>query len=118
VKINRYLIVEGRLRAQPGVAAWPKKAPANLGESWYDVQEGSAEELRQFLTPLNLHPLQLAHCLDSVNDPGVVSFGKSVLMEYPAAFEQRAADRPCILDNSHEGSGVGNRAPRPHAGPG
>jgi Mg2+ and Co2+ transporter CorA len=93
VKINRYLIVEGRLRGQPGVAAWPREDPANVGESWYDVQEGSPEELRQFLTPLNLHPLQLAHCLDSVNDPSVVSFGKSVLMEYPAAFGQHAADR-------------------------
>jgi hypothetical protein len=66
---------------------------AELAESWFDIQDAIPEELRKFLTPLDLHPFQLARCLDSVDDPGVVAFGKSVLMEYPAAFDQRSADR-------------------------
>ena len=45
-----------------------------------------ADELRQFLAPLDLHPLQLMHCLDSDIDPGVLSFANTVLIEYPAAF--------------------------------
>ena len=57
--------------------------PQTLGDSWFDVQDASPEELRSFLAPLDLHPLQLARCTDSVEDPGVVSFGKSVLMVYP-----------------------------------
>lgn len=93
MKINWYLLTAGGLRGQPSPAGWPKGDPAKLGESWFDVQDASTEELRQFLTPLDLHPLQLARCLDSVDDPSVVSFGKAVLMEYPAAFEQLSADR-------------------------
>jgi Mg2+ and Co2+ transporter CorA len=62
------------------------------GESWFDVQDNDPEELRKFLTPLDLHPVQLTRCLDSVNDPGVVSFGKSLLMEFPAAFNRESPD--------------------------
>jgi len=93
MKINWYLLVSGRLREQASPAGWPEGAAAKLRDSWFDIQDASHEELRKFLTPLDLHPLQLAHCLDSVDYPGVVSFGKSVLMEYPAAFDQRSADR-------------------------
>ena len=93
MKINWYLLASGKLQAQPSPEGWPHADQAKLGESWLDVQGGSPEELRQFLTPLDLHPLQLARCLDSVDDPGVVSFGKSVLMEYPSAFDKQSADR-------------------------
>ena len=93
MKINWYLLVSGRLRKQQSPSDWPGGQAAEVGESWFDIQEASHEELGKFLTPLDLHPLQLAHCLDSVDDPGVVSFGKSVLMEYPAAFDQRSAER-------------------------
>jgi Mg2+ and Co2+ transporter CorA len=93
MKISWYLVVSGRLRKQTSPTAWPGREKAKLRESWFDIQDASHDELRQFLTPLDLHPLQLARCLDSVDDPGVVSFGKSVLMEYPSAFDQRSADR-------------------------
>ena len=93
MKISWYLVISGRLRKQTSPTAWPRRDKVKLRESWFDIQDASHDELRQFLMPLDLHPLQLARCLDSVNDPGVVSFGKSVLMEYPAAFDQRSADR-------------------------
>jgi hypothetical protein len=32
----------------------------------------------------------MARCLDSINDPGVISFGKSLLMEFPATFNQES----------------------------
>lgn len=93
MKINWYLLVSGRLRKQPSPAAWPRVERAKHRESWFDIQSASHEELRKFLTPLALHPLQLARCLDSVDDPGVLSLGPSVLMEYPAAFDRRSAER-------------------------
>lgn len=93
MKINWYLLVSGQLRQQPSPSGWPQGGTAQLTESWFDIQDASPEELRIFLAPLDLHPLQLTRCLDSVDDPGVVSFGRSVLMEYPAAFDQRSADR-------------------------
>jgi Mg2+ and Co2+ transporter CorA len=81
-KLQERTVPEGQLQAFPGES----------GESWLDVQDASPEELRKFLTFLDLHPLQLARCLDSINDPGVVSFGKSLLMEYPAAFDRESTD--------------------------
>ena len=61
------------------------------GEYWLDVHDASPEELRDFLELLGLHPLQMKRCLDRVNHPGVISFGRSLLMEYPAAFAATAA---------------------------
>jgi zinc transporter len=34
----------------------------------------------------------MKRCLDSVDDPGVISFGKSILMEYPAEFNRESMD--------------------------
>jgi Mg2+ and Co2+ transporter CorA len=93
MKINWYLPVSGKLQEQPSPAGWPGGDPAKLAASWFDVQDANPDELRQFLSPLDLHPLQLTRCLDAVDDPGVVSFGKSVFMEYPSAFDQQSADR-------------------------
>ena len=93
MKVNSYVLVSGTLQEQPSPTGGRQRDASKPGESWFDIQDASAEELRKFLTPLDLHPLQLARCLDSVDDPGVVSFGKAVLMEYPAAFDPRSADR-------------------------
>ena len=93
MRISWYRLSSGKLVLQPRPTGWPAGDAINLGESWFDIQEANAEELRQFLAPLDLHPLQLARCLDSVDDPGILSFGKSVLMEYPAAFDQQSAER-------------------------
>jgi zinc transporter len=90
MRIKGFLLTAGKLQEQP-VPGDPLQAlTGGLGERWFDVQEADADELRQFLSPLDLHPLQLRRCLDATNDPGVVSFGKSMLMEYPAAFDREA----------------------------
>lgn len=93
MRISWYLLTSGKLQEQPVPLAWPEGDLGQLGLSWFDIEDAKPDELRKFLTPLDLHPLQLARCLDSANDPGVVSFGKSVLMEYPAAFDRESAHR-------------------------
>ena len=85
-----YLLSAGKLQEQPVPAHQLQAFPGESGESWFEVQEANSEELRKFLALLDLHPLQLTRCLDSVNDPGVISFGKSLLMEYPAAFNRES----------------------------
>lgn len=91
MRISWYLLTSGKLQEQPGPLAFPEGDLGQLGPSWFDIEDAGPDELRKFLTPLALHPLQLARCLDSVKDPGVLSFGKSVLMEYPAAFDRESA---------------------------
>jgi Mg2+ and Co2+ transporter CorA len=85
-----YLLSAGKLQEQPGPAHQLQAFPGESGESWFEVQEANPEELRKFLALLDLHPLQLTRCFDSVNDPGVISFGKSILMEYPAAINRES----------------------------
>jgi Mg2+ and Co2+ transporter CorA len=92
MRTMRYLIRAGKLREQPVPGNQPQAFHGKSGESWFDVVDAGPEELSRFLEKLNLHPLQLKRCLDSVNDPGVISFGKSFLMEYPAAFNGKSAD--------------------------
>jgi Mg2+ and Co2+ transporter CorA len=92
MRIKRYLLGAGKLQEQQVPGDQLQAFPGESGESWFDVQDAGLEELRKFLTLLDLHPLQLRRCLDSVNDPGVVSFGKSVLVEYPAAFDRESTD--------------------------
>ncbi len=93
MRINGYQITAKGLRARSGSLRLPKRRALARGESWFDVQDASRDELREFLAPMGLHPLQLARCLDSVEDPGTVSFGNSILMEYPAAFQQQSTGR-------------------------
>jgi Mg2+ and Co2+ transporter CorA len=92
MKIKWYLLDAGKLQEQPTPESDPQISLRESGERWYDVQVTEPEELRKFLNPLDLHPLQLTRCLDSINDPGVVSFGKSLLMEYPATFDRKSTD--------------------------
>jgi Mg2+ and Co2+ transporter CorA len=92
MKIKLYLLNAGKLKEQPVIDVNLQTSLGEPGESWIDLQDADPVELRKFLTPLDLHPLQLTHCLDSVNDPGVVSFGKSLLMEFPATFDRESAD--------------------------
>ena len=90
--IKSYLLAAGRLQEQPAPADQSPALPGQAAAGWFDIQEASPAELQNFLRPLDLHPLQLKRCLDSVNDPAVVEFGKSLLMEYPAAFEREAIE--------------------------
>jgi len=88
MKIKWYLLGAGKLQEQPALEGQLQALLGESAEGWFDVQDAGPEELRGLLTSLDLHPLQLTRCLDSVNNPGVISFGKSLLMEYPAAFDR------------------------------
>lgn len=92
MKVRWYLISSGKLREQPDPGGWPGRDPGQAGDSWFDIEEAEQEELRQFLAHLDLHPVMLGHCLDRANTPGVISFGRAVLLEFPAASDLGAAD--------------------------
>jgi magnesium transporter len=96
MKIKWYLLNSGILQEQSSPDGWPQMDTTEPGESWFDIEGANPEELHLFLNHLDLHPVQLARCLDSVNDPGVISFGNILLMEYPAAFVA-GSDDPCYL---------------------
>jgi magnesium transporter len=102
MKIKRYELKAGKLKEQ-SLPARQQATPLGPAENWFEVQVANPDELRNFLSHLNLHPLQLTRCLDSVNDPGVISFGESMLMEYPAAFN-RESNNPSFLTILLKGS--------------
>ncbi len=85
MRINWYSLGSGKLQKQPSPQGWPTGEPGPLGESWFDIEDAQPEELRQFLAPLSVHPLMLDRCLDSAVVPGVISYGRAVLLEFPAA---------------------------------
>jgi len=92
LKINWYLISSGRLQEQPTPTGWPTDDISQLGESWFDVEDAKPEELRRFLAPLDLHPVMINRCLDSANTPGVISYDRTVLLEFPAAPNLKTMD--------------------------
>jgi Mg2+ and Co2+ transporter CorA len=90
MKINQYLISSGKLLAQPVPAGWPSKGASLLGEQWSDVQDAEPEELRQYLAPLDLHPLMLDRCLVPATAPAVLSDDRTVLVQFPVASNQES----------------------------
>jgi magnesium transporter len=92
MKINWYLISSGRLKEQQILTSWPTVDVFTLGESWFDVEDAQPEELRNFLEPLHLHPVMMKRCLDSANTPGVISYDRAVLLEFPVALDLNALD--------------------------
>jgi magnesium transporter len=92
VKINWYLLKSGKLLKQPSTTDWPKGDISQLGESWFDIEEAEPEEIKKFLTPLNLHPLILDRCVDQADVPGVISYDKAVLLEFPVAINEESDD--------------------------
>ena len=92
MKINWYLISSGRLKEQQTLTSWPTVDISKLGESWFDVEDAKPEELRNFLAPLDLHPVMIKRCLDSANTPGVISYDRAVLLEFPVALNLDALD--------------------------
>ncbi len=92
MKVNWFLISSGKLQKQSTISGWPTADIIKLGESWFDVEEATREELHSFLTPLDLHPIMLNRCLDSANTPGVVSYDRAVLLEFPAALNLDSLD--------------------------
>jgi len=97
MKIRWFSLGSGRLQEQPAPSAWPAGDLTALGESWFDVEDAEPEELRHFLAPLNLHPLLLERCVAPANAPGVVSYDRAVLLEFPAGLEQEAAGPAYLL---------------------
>jgi magnesium/cobalt transport protein CorA len=92
LKISWYLISSGRLQEQPAPTGWPTADISQLGESWFDVEDAKPEELRKFLAPLDLHPVMISRCLDSANTPGVISYDRTVLLEFPAVLNLKTMD--------------------------
>lgn len=84
LKINWFLIISGRLQKQPNITSWPTDDLNKLGGSWFDVEEATPEELKNFLAPLDLHPVMINRCLDSTSTPGVSSYDRDILLEFPA----------------------------------
>jgi Mg2+ and Co2+ transporter CorA len=87
MRINWLMLRSGRLVRQKSTFAWPVVKQGTRRDVWLDIEAAETDELRKFLEPLGLHPLQLAHCLDSDIDPGVLVFSNTILMEYPATYE-------------------------------
>ncbi len=92
MKITWYTLDSERLQKQPAMEGWQQVVSTPGKESWFDIEPADPAELRTFLERLNLHPVQVARCLDSINDPGVISYGDTLLMEYPTAFEAGSSE--------------------------
>jgi Mg2+ and Co2+ transporter CorA len=86
MKMNWFILASGKLERQQVPFNWSTAAQVPTVEVWLDIEQSEAINLPEFLAPLELHPLQLAHCLDTAIYPGVLAFGNTLLMEYPAAF--------------------------------
>jgi Mg2+ and Co2+ transporter CorA len=96
MKMNWYLLKSEVLKKQPSFFKWAIIDQLQGSEIWIDIEDTDPNELRHFLSPLDLHPLQMEHCLDLDIDPGVMSFSKSLLIEYPAFLESKS-DNPSYL---------------------
>ena len=96
MNIKWFLLTSGKLLEQSSPAGSPQMDATVSCESWFDIGDANPEALRLFLKNLDLHPVQLARCLDSINDPGVISFEKALLMEYPTTFDV-GSDDPSYL---------------------
>ena len=94
--IKWYLLSAGVLQEQSSLDGWQHTTLTKGKESWFDIEQANPEELRLFLEQLDLHPVQIARCVDSINNPGVISFGKTLVMEYPTAFDVES-DEPGYL---------------------
>ena len=92
MKINWYSISSGRLKEQKVLTSLPTVDVSKLGESWFDVEDARPEELRSFLEPLHLHPVMMGRCVDSANTPGVISYDRAVLLEFPVAADLVASE--------------------------
>jgi zinc transporter len=70
---------------------WPAKG-AEQPEIWCDVQEADANELRQLLAPLELHPLILERCMQPVKVHGTISAGEATVLVFPAEGESQGTE--------------------------
>lgn len=86
-----YTLRSGKLREEEGPFVWPGAGVGQL-DTWCDVQEAGPHELRQFLMPLDLHPLILERCLQPVKVHGTISAGEATVLAFPAAGDGQVAD--------------------------
>jgi len=96
VRINWYLLNSGKIQQQPSPDGWPKEDVNQLGESWFDIEEAEPDEIRKFLTQLSLHPLILDRCVDLADVPGVISYDKAVLLEFPIVFNRESESQAYV----------------------
>jgi len=92
MKLKSYLLSAGKLQERSVSSGLPEIDPGPATEIWHDIADAEPDELKRSLSALGLHPLMLDRCLDKANTPGVISFGKAVLLEYPVALNLDAAD--------------------------
>jgi Mg2+ and Co2+ transporter CorA len=92
MKINCYLISSGRLREQQPLTNWSTAEVSKLGESWFDIEDAKPEEILNFLAPLELHPVMIKRCSDSTSTPGVMSYDRAILLEFPVALNLDSLD--------------------------
>jgi zinc transporter len=92
MEINWFMLEKEKLQKQSAAFAWPTGNTNYPGELWLEVTEPDPDALKQFLAPLDLHTLQLTHCLDTDLDPAVLAFSDSLFMEYPAVFDQSKSE--------------------------
>ena len=91
MKINSYLLSSGKLQGRPADSP-PLINRRQTEEVWFDIEDAEPDELKRFLSTLELHPLMLNRCLDKANTAGVISFGEAVLLEYPVALDLDVED--------------------------
>ena len=92
MKINWYLVSSGRLKEQQPLTNWPIVDISKLGESWFDIEDAKPEEILNFLAPLELHPVMIKRCSDSASTPGVISYDRAILLEFPVALNLDSLD--------------------------
>jgi magnesium/cobalt transport protein CorA len=92
VKINWYLVSSGRLKEQQPLTNWPRVDISKLGESWFDIEDAKPKEILNFLAPLELHPVMIKRCSDSASTPGVISYDRAILLEFPVALNLDSLD--------------------------
>ena len=85
MKLNSYALQSGNLHKQADVPGQVDLGRGAVQEVWYDILDAQPDELRKVLSSLKLHPVMENRCLDKTSTPGVLSFGNSVLIEYPVA---------------------------------
>lgn len=90
MNINGYSLVSGKLQKRTDLSIGTKGKSSFTGDTWLDIVDAEPAALREFLTQLDIHPLQLQRCLDTVIDPGVISFENSLLIEYPASLDKKS----------------------------
>ena len=85
MKLNTYVLQSGKLKRRADSPGDLNLEAGASQEAWYDIMDAQPDELRRSLSSLKLHPVMESRCLDKTSTPGVLSFGNSVLMEYPVA---------------------------------